>query len=141
MSHRHHCCVSGHDFQCSDNCDCICDLPMEGHDHSDCPVELRPCPEHKDEQECQIAEATEPAAVEIDFSVLSRKRQRSKADCQCGCADADSGPAVGFCLWCNHVYTEYSPKIENRHFAYHCPGAPEKMKQASLAGLAKRRAK
>jgi hypothetical protein len=39
------------------------------------------------------------------------------------------------------VYVEYRPEIQDRHFAFHCPGAPEKLKQASLAGLAKRRAK
>jgi hypothetical protein len=113
---------------------------MEQGDHSDCPVELRPCPKHKDTADQQVAEV-ESTAVEIDFSVLSRERQRSKADCQCGCADADSGPAVGFCLWCNHVYAEYSPKNENRHFAHHCPNAPAKLKNAALARLAKRRAK
>jgi hypothetical protein len=36
------------------------------------------------------------------------------------------------------VYAEYSPEIQDRHFAYHCPGAPEKLKQTSLARLAKR---
>jgi len=139
--HDHCCDVTGHIWQCSENCECICGLPMEGNDHSDCPVELRrPCPEHKDAADQQVAEV-EPTAVEIDFSVLSRERQRSKADCQCGCADADPGTVVGWCLWCNHGYVEYNPKIENRHFAYHCPGAPEKLKQASLARLAKRRAK
>ena len=46
MSHRHHCCVTGHDFECGENCDCSCGLPMEGNDHSDCPVELRACAEH-----------------------------------------------------------------------------------------------
>ena len=43
-------------------------------------------------------------------------------------------------LWCNHVYVEYTPEIEGRHFAYDCPGAPEKLKQTALASLAKRRA-
>jgi hypothetical protein len=36
------------------------------------------------------------------------------------------------------VYAEYGPEIQDRHFAYHCPGAPEKLTQASLANLAKR---
>ena len=54
MSHRHYCYVSGHDWQCSDGCACICGLPMEQGDHSDCPVELRACPEHKDETEQQM---------------------------------------------------------------------------------------
>jgi len=140
MSHRHYCCVEGHDWQCSDDCNCICDLPMEGHDHSDCPVELRACPEHKDETGQQMT-AIESTAVEIDFTSLCQKREQPRLHCQCGCADADPGTVVGWCLWCNHGYVEYNPKIENRHFAFHCPGAPKKLKQASLAGLAKRRAK
>jgi hypothetical protein len=46
--HIHFCEVDGHEYECSgDSCECICGLPMEGHDHSDCPVELRPCPEHQ----------------------------------------------------------------------------------------------
>ena len=139
MSHRHYCYVEGHDWQCNDDCNCICDLPMEGHDHSDCPVELRPCPEHKDETERQIT-AIESTAVEIDFTSLFEKREQPRLHCECGCADADPGTVVGWCLWCDHGYVEYSPEIEDRHFANYCPGAPEKLKQASLAGLAKRRA-
>jgi len=137
--HKHHCDVTGHDYECGKNCECICGLPMEQGDHSDCPVELRACPEHKDETEQQVAEV-EPGAVEIDFSILSEERQRSRPHCQCGCAEIEPGASVGFCLWCDHVYVEYSPKIEKQHFAYHCPGAPEKLKQTSLASLAKPRA-
>ena len=140
MSHRHHCDVTGHDFKCGENCECICGLPMEGNDHSDCPVELRPCPEHKAETEQQMT-AIESTAVEIDFTGLCEKREQPRLHCQCGCADADPGTVVGWCLWCNHGYVEYNPKIENRHFAFHCPGAPERLKQASLARLAKRGAK
>ena len=43
LMHRHFCEVVGHDWQCGEDCECICGLPMEGHDHSDCPVELRAC--------------------------------------------------------------------------------------------------
>jgi hypothetical protein len=111
---------------------------MEGNDHSDCPVELRPCPEHKPEAERQMAEAISPDAKEIDFSILSPERQRSRPHCECGCADLAPGTGVGFCLWCDHVYVEYSPEIVDRHFADHCPEAPEKLKQAALATLAKR---
>ena len=140
MSHRHYCYVSGHDWQCSDNCECICGVLMEEGDHSDCPVELRACPEHKDETEQQMT-AVESTAVKIDFSVLCQKREQPRLHCECGCADADPGTVVGFCLWCDHVYVDYSPKIQDQHFAYDCPGAPEKLKQASLAGLIKRRTK
>ena len=135
--HKHHCDVTGHDFECSDDCECICGLPMEGHDHSECPVELRPCPVHKDATEQQVAEV-EPGAVEIDFTSLCEKREQPRLHCQCGCADADPGTVVGWCLWCGHGYVEYNPRIEDQHFADHCPEAPEKLKQAALATLAKR---
>lgn len=45
------------DLQCSEGCECICGLLMEGNDHSDCPVELRACPEHAAEQQRRMAEA------------------------------------------------------------------------------------
>ena len=140
MSHRHHCDVTGHDFECSDDCECFCGLPMEQGDHSDCPVELRACPEHRDETGRTAAEVA-PDAVEIDFGILSPERQQGRPHCQCGCADADPASIVGWCLWCDHVYVEHSPATEDRHFAHDCPGAPEKLKQASLARLAKRGAK
>jgi len=135
--HTHFCEVVGHDWQCGADCDCICGLPMDGNDHSDCPIELRPCPEHQDKTERRAAEV-ESAGVEIDFSILSEERQRSRPHCQCGCADADPSKVVGWCLWCDHVYTEYSREIEDRHSAYDCPGAPEKLKHSALASLAKR---
>jgi hypothetical protein len=46
LSHRHWCGECGHEYECSGDCVCICGLPMNGNDHTDCPVELRPCPEH-----------------------------------------------------------------------------------------------
>ena len=55
--HTHFCEVYGHEWRCGEECQCICGLPMEGCDHTDCPVELRPCPEHEAEQERRIAEA------------------------------------------------------------------------------------
>jgi hypothetical protein len=104
---------------------------MEGSDHSDCPVELRACAEHAD-QDGPTAEVS-PDAEEIDFSILSPERQQSRPHCECGCADADPGTVVGWCLWCGHGYVEYSPEIENRHFAHHCPGAPEEV-ETGFAG-------
>ena len=134
--HRHFGEVVGHYWQCGDDCICICGLPMEQGDHSDCPIELRACAEHAG-QDGLTAEVS-PDAKEIDFSILSPERQRSRPHCECGCADADPDKVVGWCLWCDHVYVEYSPEIVDRHFADHCPEAPEKLKQAALATLAKR---
>ena len=134
--HRHFCDVVGHDWQCGDDCICICGLPMEGHDHSDCPIELRACAEHAEQN--GLTAKVESNAVEIDFTSLSQQRQAARPHCNCGCADFAPGTGVGFCLWCDHVYADYSPEIQARHFADHCPEAPEKLKQAALATLAKR---
>jgi len=135
--HKHCCDVTGHEYECSGVCECICGLPMESGDHKDCPVELRACPEHKDAADQQMT-AIESTAVEINFANLCEKREQPRLHCQCGCADADPSKVVGWCLWCGHGYVRYSQEIENRHFAHDCPGAPKKLKQASLARLAKR---
>ena len=138
MSHHHFCDAEGHEWECaSPSCECICGLLMEGHDHSECPIELRACTAHADGEVGASAEP-ESDAVQIDFSILSSERQQSKDRCQCGCADLTPGTAVGFCLWCDHRYADYSPKIESEHFAQHCPGAPEELKESSLTRLAKR---
>jgi len=50
--------------------------------------------------------------------------QRAALHCECGCSEIDLAEVVGWCLHCDHVYATYNPEIENRHFAYHCPGAP-----------------
>ena len=135
MSHRHCCYVTGHEYECGNNCECICGLPMEGHDHSDCPVELRACAEHAEQN--GVTAEVEPGAVEIDFSILSPERQQLKASCQCGCVDLAFGAAVGFCLLCGHKYAKYTSETNARHFAYHCPGAPEGLKQYQRKWLAK----
>jgi hypothetical protein len=109
---------------------------MEGHDHSDCPVELRACAAHADGEVGASAEP-ESDAVQIDFSILSSERQQLKARCQCGCADLDPGASVGICLWCDHRYADYNPKIEAEHFAKHCPEAPAQLKESARARLAK----
>jgi hypothetical protein len=82
----------------------------------------------------------ESDAVKIDFTSLSRERYATRPHCQCGCADLAPGTSVGFCLWCDHVYSDYSPLIQARHFADHCPGAPEGLKESERAWLEKRRA-
>lgn len=137
--HKHCCDVTGHEYECNDDCECICGLPMNGNDHSDCPVELRACPEHVAQN--GLTAEVEPGAVEIDFSILSPERQQSPPHCQCGCANIEPGASVGFCLWCDHRYLDYTREIESRHFAYDCPSAPEKLKESEKAWLAKRRGK
>jgi hypothetical protein len=135
MSHRHYCDFAGHDWQCSENCECICGLPMEGHDHSECPVELRACPEHAAEQQRSIAEAM---SQESDPESIQKWRERLSARprCECGCVEADS-KIVGFCIWCDHTYLAYNSEIEDLHFAKHCPGAPEQLRQSAQARFVK----
>jgi hypothetical protein len=130
MSHRHYCDYAGHDWQCSGDCECCCGLPMERHDHSDCPVELRACPEHAAEQQRSIAEAM---SSEPDAAFAQRLRERPH--CECGCVETESSEIVGWCLHCDHVYVNYSPKIEAQHFADDCPGAPEELKKSARERL------
>jgi hypothetical protein len=96
---------------------------MNGNDQSDCPVELRPCPEHKAEHERRMAEAmsgenkTEMGQDEVPLP-----------HCECGCSDTDPGKVVGWCLHCDHVYANYTPELQDQHFANHCADAPETLK-------------
>lgn len=126
MSHRHYCDFAGHDWQCSGDCRCICGLPMEGNDHSECPVELRACSEHSAENERNIAKET---ASEPDPAFVQKCQVRPS--CECGCAEAEMSEIVGFCLHCDHVYAKFTPKIQDLHFAKYCPGAPEELKKSS----------
>jgi hypothetical protein len=137
--HNHYCSEGGHYWECLDStCECICGVLMDEGDHEDCPVELRACPEHPEGNLGENAEAA-PDAVAIDFSALSPDGQQAKSSCQCGCAELAPGASVGFCLWCDHRYADYSREIDARHFAEHCPGAPEGLKQAEREWLAKRK--
>ena len=132
MSHRHYCDFAGHHWQCAGDCECCCGLMMEAHDHSDCPVELRACAEHEAEAARSIAEAI---ASEPKPSLVQRWHGRPR--CECGCAEAELSEVVGWCFHCSHVYVEYDPKIENLHFANHCPGVPEELKKSARERLVK----
>jgi hypothetical protein len=39
------------------------------------------------------------------------------------------------CFWCGYGYEEYSPELEGNHFAFHCPDAPEELKESAKARL------
>jgi len=72
--HKHFCEIAGHDWHCSDNCECICGLPMNGNDHSECLVELRECPEREFQQGQQMREEDLPeGVVEIKFPTNWRR--------------------------------------------------------------------
>jgi hypothetical protein len=133
--HNHFCYVGGHSFECKDDCECICGQPMNGNDHTDCPVELRPCPKHEAEQKMSEEPAPE-GVVEIKFPAVDQRH--APLHCECGCSGVDAAEIVGWCLHCTHVYSTYNPEIENRHFAYHCPGASSHAKQDALAKIATR---
>ena len=125
MPHSHFCDYAGHRWECDNpKCPCICGLLMEGNDHSDCPVELRACPDHEDEAARSIAGAmsSEPALID---------EWRDRPECQCGCAESEMGKISGFCLWCTHTYTNYSPEVEDVHFSLHCTGAPKQLRESA----------
>jgi hypothetical protein len=94
MSRRHYCDYSGHDWQGSENCKCIYGVPAQGHDHSDCPVELRACPEHAPKQQRSM---TETMTYEPDAAFVQKWPERPH--CECGYAEADPSEFVG---WCRH---------------------------------------
>jgi hypothetical protein len=116
--HSHFCDTEGHYWQCSGDCQCICGTPMEGNDHGTCPIELRPCPEHQPEAERALQEAQ--SGVDVEAAIHQGREYGAKLPhCDCGCADTQFGAAVGFCLHCDHVYTDWSPAAQDRHFAEH----------------------
>jgi hypothetical protein len=117
MSHRHFCDFAGHDWQCSSqHCECICGFAMEGHDHGECPVELRVCPEHAPEEQRRIQEMR-PCEPDRESVQQWHERLSARPHCECGCSETEMSKIVGFCLWCDHIYSEFSPKIQDLHFA------------------------
>ena len=131
MSHRHYCDVEGHEWVCTDNtCECICNELMEDGDHTECPIELRACPEHH--QQRPVLSDDELSDF---FGHLSSDAE--KPHCECGCAAAHHEEVVGFCVWCSHVYVSYDTKTEAQHFLYFCPGAPEELFKAAQQKLAR----
>jgi len=136
-SHTHWCGEYGHEYECSGDCLCICGQPMNGNDHSDCPIELRPCAEHKDEQKESMSEEALPAGL-VELTFPADWQHAALPHCQCGCSDTDFAKIVGWCLHCQHIYANYTPEIENRHFANDCRDAPTTVKEAALARLATR---
>jgi hypothetical protein len=44
------------------------------------------------------------------------------------------------CIWCGHGYEDYSRESEAEHIAYHCPDAPEKLKEDMRRAISERHA-
>jgi hypothetical protein len=131
MSHKHYCDVEGHKWVCTDcTCECICGELMESAaDHSECPIELRACPEHQG----QLPESSDD---ELFADVLrDLPSEAAKQPCECGCADAHREEVVGSCVWCSHVYVTFDAKTEARHFSKFCAGAPAEMREAAQSRL------
>ena len=136
-SHRHWCDVAGHYYSCGEECECFCGLPMNDYDHADCPVELRPCPEHESQQNQPIPAGPLPEGV-VEIKFPDDWEPGNQPRCECGCTEIDAAEVVGWCFHCSHVYANYSPEIQDRHLAYDCPGAPSELKQAALSRLGRR---
>jgi len=131
MSHKHYCDVEGHEWQCSDgSCECVCDLLMEEGNHSECPIELRACPEHQ-------GQLPEPSDDDLtpNYFLQAAAHGAERPRCECGCAAALQEDVVGSCVWCSHVYVRYNARTEAEHFLYHCSGAPEELRQAAQSRL------
>lgn len=78
-------------------------------------------------------EALPEGVVEIKFP--TGWQHAALPHCECGCSEIDSDKVVGWCLHCKHVYANYTPEIQDRHFAYHCPDAPEELKESAIQRL------
>ena len=132
--HEHFCYVTGHRYECREDCECICGLPMNGNDHTDCPIELRACPEHENQP---VAEGPLPEGV-VEIKIPTDWSHETLPPCECGCSAINAADVVGWCFHCSHVYANFSPEIQDRHLAYDCCGASSELKQAVLKALAKR---
>jgi hypothetical protein len=123
MAHQHFCGDGGHHYDCArSGCMCFCDVRCDTGDHTDCPVELRACPEHEHGITTgELEAAKEAGAVPIQFPPdMPEKLSRVLRG---------STPYAGFCIWCAYRYEEYSPKLEAEHFAYNCTDAPDELRE------------
>ena len=107
MSHRHFCDYAGHDWECNgfalrpiagdtEPSECFCimhGLPMEEGDHSECPVELLACPEHREKQLREMRA--------LGTSDLARDKSQAES---IGESNHDSEIGTGFCLWCGRSF-------------------------------------
>jgi hypothetical protein len=81
---------------------------MNGNDHTDGPVELRPCPEHQAQQKQSNREGPFPEnIVEIDFR--DDWETENQPHCECSCSQ-NAAEVIGWRSHCIHVYANYSPK-------------------------------
>jgi hypothetical protein len=153
--HRHSCDYAGHYWQCEGTalrpdagdtrpsvCMCMtCKIRMEEGDHSECSVELLVCPEHQQDALTRATESKKPDRLGDELVPETDRETMQKLSLPPDC-DKKSASALkrlekyaAACLWCSHGYEEYSPKLEDEHFAYHCTDAPEKLKANARSRL------
>ncbi len=124
--HHHWCEVTWHAYDCGEDCICECGLPMEDHDYSKCRIELRPCSEHKEEQDRQLEEAREASEPrDADFGWQERyERMLSLVD------DDPQKDALATEIM-NHVFGPApdgeSGQVEALHCECGCADDPEKV--------------
>jgi hypothetical protein len=125
MSHRHFCDHAGHYWECngvvvrqfaegSEPTPCVCSkhsVSMNDGDHSECPIELLACPEHRKEHPQQM----------IDSSTSDLPKNEPGTDSN-AFTDKEGKPTVGFCLWCNRdFYTDDEVIEHNGNGVNACP--------------------
>jgi hypothetical protein len=121
MSHTHFCDVAGHPWQCeSSECICICQVQMEQGDHNRCPIELRACSQHDNEQFSVVhreertpsglheADASGPPATRTEQEGWVRlKPIPPEINQKLGEWAASERESIGFCCLCgNRIPTE-----------------------------------
>jgi hypothetical protein len=136
MSHKQFCDIGGHELEC----DCValhefdperyavcicksCQLPMDEGDHLGCEVALVTCSEHVHQPSEMENAGGVPITVPPD---AVEKAERAFAQLEA---------FEAACFWCGHGYDEYTAKTEDEHFAYHCPDAPEELRENAMRRL------
>jgi len=131
MAHKLFCDICGNEWECNclplhefnpDNfaiCICkTCGRPYDEGDHSHCRIELSAC------DECERQKDRPHQEGEANFISVP-----PDADQMVERALSQLGAYEAACLWCGHGYEDYNRKAEDEHFAYHCPDAPEELKE------------
>lgn len=122
MSHQHWCGYTGHYWTCPGTATrlfqnepsvCLCldhGVRMEDGDHSECAVELMPCPEHR-------ADQMRAMGYEPDHIFEQQPDERSSLF-----GDADGNRTIGFCLWCGRDF--YTMEEHEAHVANEMAACP-----------------
>lgn len=104
MSHAHYCDVAGHEWLCrSVDCLCICQIRLEDGDHSQCPVELRACPEHLSHSVSEPLD--ERGRIEVPANIgdmLARWASSSESN-------------IGWCLLCDSPIRDEDDLLPGTH--------------------------